>query len=238
MVKLAFARVWYGVCHNLFMVLPLEQSTMMKLLLLSDYLNVPEISSLLRTLTGKKKLTIGYISSAPDPTRAYYRRAREYYANLGAELTPYFDLESGFNEASLTEILAAEAIHLAGGNTYQFYYWIVRRNLRRRLLSYAHSGRLIIGVSAGAIILTPNLSYAQFCGDRNEIGLKELAGLGLVNFAFVPHVSKADKIVPAIVERARQDRTGVVIADDRDWIVVDGSQTKVHGAPLIITSSI
>ena len=200
----------------------------------SDRIHSPELRTQLISLTNKSKPTIGYISSAPDPGREFYHRSQEYYAQMGANLTPYFDLELGFDRSSLKTVFAADAIHLSGGNTYRFYYWILQRGLHPMLLDYANSGRVIAGFSAGAIILTPDISYSQLCGDRNDIGLENLGGLGLVDFCFVPHVDRGDEIVPAIIEKSWQDNSRIIVASDLDWIVVNGYEIKTYGDPMSI----
>ena len=141
----------------------------MKLILFSDRIYAPEIKTQLIDLIGKTQPTIGYISSCPDPSRQYYEQIKQYYALMEAKVTPYVDLESGFERDRIDRVFQADAIHLSGGNTYQFYYWIIERGLKQRLLDYANSGKVIIGVSAGAIIMTPDISYAEFCGDLRSI---------------------------------------------------------------------
>lgn len=100
----------------------------MKLVLLSDpnYLEIKDVKTQLINLIGKSKPTIGYISSCPDPSRKFYDERKKYYARFGASLTPYVDLESGFNSDYIELVFQADAIHLSGGNTYRFLYWIMR----------------------------------------------------------------------------------------------------------------
>lgn len=105
--------------------------------------------------------------------------------------------------------------------------------MRERLQRYAQVG-VIIGVSAGAIIMTPNISYSQLCGDENEIGLTDLKGLALVNFHFVPHAIKGETIAQDLLFKSQQDSSKVVVASDRDWMVIDGSKFKVYGEPRLV----
>ena len=209
----------------------------MKLLLFSDQNHSQlEVKTQLAKLTGKSKLTIGYISSCPDPSRQFYEKTKQYYARFEANLTPYLDLESGFDSNYLELIFQADAIHLSGGNTYQFFYWILQRGLRERLNEYAHLDKVIIGVSAGSIIMTPNISYSELCGDYNHIGLKTLNGLALVNFNFVPHAIAGDTITQNILYKSQLDNSRVVVASDRDWLVVDGSNIKAYGQPKLVVA--
>ena len=207
----------------------------MKLLLFSDQNHSQlEVRTQLVKLTGKSKPTIGYISSCPDPSRQFYEQTKQYYARFEAKLTPCLDLESGFDSNCLELVFQADAIHLSGGNTYQFFYWILRRGLRERLYEYARSDKVIIGVSAGSIIMTPDVSYAELCGDYNHVGLKTLNGLALVNFNFVPHAIAEDTITQNILHKSQQDNSRVVVASDNNWLVVDGSNIQVYGKPKLI----
>jgi len=56
--------------------------------------------------------------------------------------------------------------------------------MKDRLIEYARSGGTLIGVSAGAIIMSPNIESSALCGDTNLIGLSEMSGLSLFPFPF------------------------------------------------------
>ena len=51
------------------------------------------------------------------------------------------------------------------------------------------SGALYVGVSAGSIIAGPSIEIAGWgtSGDPNDVGLKDLAGLGFTNIAVAAH---------------------------------------------------
>ncbi|QDO83843.1 hypothetical protein FM037_12090 [Shewanella psychropiezotolerans] len=63
---------------------------------------------------GSSSKHIGYIASQPDPARDYYIPTQHMYSKLGDRLDCYLELESGFNEVSLKQLLACDAIHLSG----------------------------------------------------------------------------------------------------------------------------
>jgi dipeptidase E len=51
------------------------------------------------------------------------------------------------------------------------------------------SGKVYVGVSAGSIIITPNISIAEVePADPNNVGLTNLTGLNIVDFEVSPHV--------------------------------------------------
>ena len=205
----------------------------MKLILFSDQKQTKEVATELTNLIGLDKPTIGYISSCPDPSREFYSDKKLHYAQLGANITPYFDLEEEYNDNLAELVFKADAIHLSGGNTYRFVYWMARRNLQERLLKFAKSDKAIVGVSAGSIIMTPNISYSQFCGDSNDVKLKNLTGLGLVDFYFVPH-AVGNAVDRDILYKSRKENNKVIVASDDDWVVVDDSDLRVYGKPKLI----
>ena len=208
----------------------------MKLVLFSDYkyVNTQEVGTRLIELIGKNQPTVGYISSSPDSTKKFYHETKEYYSKFNTILSPYVDLEDGFNSDNIELIFQADAIHLSGGNTYRFLYWIVERNLCKRLIEYANSGGVLIGVSAGSIIMTPNISECVLCGDENYIGLRNTKGLGLVNFRYVPHAIKENILSKDIITKSKQDNSAILVSSDYDWIVIDGVKSEIYGEPKLI----
>lgn len=138
-------------------------------------------------LIGTPRPRIGYVASAPDPQREYYQRTREHYAQLGAVMDCYLDAEHVSNRAQVAKLLTCDAIHLSGGNTFTFIAWLKRSDLARQLSDYAHRGGVLIGVSAGAVIMTPSVLSAELCGDVRPQGFTDDTGLGLVDFHFWPH---------------------------------------------------
>jgi len=208
----------------------------MKLILFSDYkyVNLEEIGTRLVELIKKKQPTVGYISSCPDSTRNFYNQTKEYYSKFNVILSPYTDLEDAFNSDDIERIFHADAIHLSGGNTYRFLYWIVERGLYKRLIEYVNSGGVLIGVSAGSIIMTPDISECVLCGDENYIGLQNTKGLGLVNFHYVPHAIKGDMVNNNVITKSKQDNSAIVVCSDYDWIVIDGAKYEIYGEPKLI----
>ncbi|RTR39758.1 peptidase S51 [Shewanella canadensis] len=131
---------------------------------------------------------VAYIASQPDPERTYYRATQAIYRLLGVDLTLYLELESGFDAKVADAMFGFDAIHLSGGDTFRFLKWLKKRDLFTPLQTYLRDGGAVIGVSAGAMIMTPSIESARLCGDTNEVNLEDLSAMSLVPFQFVPHV--------------------------------------------------
>ncbi len=136
---------------------------------------------------------VAYIASEPDPERCYYRATQAIYRELGADLCHYVELETGFDENILAAMFGFDAIHLSGGDTFRFLKWLKKRDLLTPLQTYLRDGGALIGVSAGAMILTPSIESARLCGDTNDVSLQDLSAMSLVPFQFVPHVDRLIK---------------------------------------------
>ena len=164
-----------------------------KLVLYSDQ-EIPEndqVDKRLIALIGKPGATVGYLPSAPDPQRRYFHSKKSYYSRLDLRLTHYFDPETLNYEKDIAVLLSCDAIHLSGGNTFHFLKWLKALQMANALKSYVNAGGVLIGASAGSILMTPNIGTATLCGDTNNVALTDWSSLSLVNLAFWPHFSKA-----------------------------------------------
>jgi len=109
--------------------------------------------------------------------------------NTGAQDIDVFKLG---NEKFATEKEYA-VIFVCGGNTFDYLDRLRKTELDKFIIAFAKKDENIyIGVSAGSIIAGPDIEIAGWGseGDENNIGLKNLKGLGLTDFIIFPHYKK------------------------------------------------
>jgi len=204
---------------------------MKKLILYSD--QVPALRNTadkeLKKLFNKPCPTIGFIPSASDRERRYYNDRKAFYTQLGMDLSVYFELDITWEPDRLNQLLACDAIHLSGGNTYYFLYWLRKRNIIPVLTKYVATGGILIGVSAGSILMTPDITTSSICGDEMIKGETDFSGLGLVDFLFVPHYGAWDFNLDNLKRYAREKQRVVYAARDTGAIIVDGNTVKCIG---------
>jgi dipeptidase E len=198
---------------------------MAKLVFYSDQI-LPQgekIDQELLSMVGKPNPTFGFIPSACDGEYEYFHDRQAYYHRYGINLGVYFELDNRYYPEILPSLLACDAIHLSGGNTFHFLYWLQKRDLLPALRDYVEKGGILIGVSAGAILMTPDISSASLCGDAPTDPVMDLTGLRLVDFSFVPHADKINggfqvlrnfSIEHHLPVFACRDGDGIVIRDD------------------------
>ena len=163
---------------------------------------------------------IGYLPSSPDRERAWFRPIEAYYGRYGLSLH-FFGLEDEFDPSRMGDLFACHAIHLTGGNTFRFLYWLRVRGLMDDLCRYAAEGGVLVGISAGAILMTPDIGSSSLCGDAPYPGLESTVGLGLVDFAVVPHF---DGSAEADLAAYSKEFAGAV------YTIPDGGAVLVEGA--------
>ncbi len=204
---------------------------MKKLVLYSDQIPplTDEIDRELKNLFGKAEPRIGFIPSASDTERKYFNDRKAFYSRLGMNLAVYFDLGIEWNPRQREVLFDCDAIHLSGGNTYSFLVWLRRRNMIDFLVDYVEKGGVLIGVSAGSILMTPDISTSAVCGDEVPEGMIDFAGLGLVDFSFLPHFGDIAATLDDIKRYSQEKHTRVYVAKDSGGIVIDGDKVKIIG---------
>jgi dipeptidase E len=171
---------------------------------------------------------IGYVPAGPDPGRRWFAERERHYARYGISLQ-FFGLEGEFDGAMVGELLGLDAIHLSGGNTFRFLYWLRERGLISELQRYVAGGGVLIGMSAGAILMTRDIESAAVCGDAPYAGLTSHAGLGLVKFGVLPHFDGSAQQHAELARLAARFGGSVYGIPDGSGIVVDGSRVEWIG---------
>jgi dipeptidase E len=194
-----------------------------------------QVDRYLIQLLGTTKARIGYISSSSDPTRQYFTLKQQYYQQYDLDLALYVELDVAYKPDLLDSLFACDAIHLSGGNTYYFLYWLQQRGLMERLQHYGKYQGVLIGTSAGAIMMTSEITTARLCGDVLYAQLTTYRGLDLVNFAFVPHVQDRPEDYARMQAYADRHQRVLYGCHDEDGIVVAGETVTLVGNVVCIT---
>lgn len=171
---------------------------------------------------------IAYISSEPQGgDRPYYQSTVEDYSKISRDIIlEYFDLSENFLDKDLLKILNYGTVYLSGGNTYMFMASARKRNIYPILKKHLENGRLLIGASAGSIIMTPSISLAGF-EDENIPNLKDTAGFNFVDFEFHPHYRIEDK--DYLKEYMSGINNDLYVCKDGDGIFYSNGAIKLFG---------
>jgi len=205
----------------------------MAIILLSESQNNSNIE-LLNTIKDKLKgiEEIAYIPSASDPGLLNYNNyVKGFFESVGIKEMNYLGLEDGeYKSDTLDQLQKAKAIFLSGGNTFNFLYWLRKRNLLGPLKEFSKT-KIFIGVSAGSILLTPNIGISK---DGNEIlKLTELDSISAVDFYFRPHftntIEDIQHIKNFVKNHSKENIKPVYAVNDASGIIVDEGEINLYG---------
>lgn len=129
-----------------------------------------------------------------------------------------------------------DALHLSGGNTFYFLSTIRKRNFINMIRSYVMNNGILIGVSAGSILMTNSIELAGFgdYADQNFVGITDLSSLGLVNFEFLPHWNGSTDGTELLRKYSKMKDTIIYACRDNDGIIVNNDKVKLMGQIEII----
>lgn len=202
----------------------------MKLILHSDQslkLTGQRDQELLRQWTGKKAPTIGYIPAAPDPRRRYADEKAAYYDALGLGPLQVLDPEGDLSESDLAAFFKVDVIHLGSGLVAPFAARLQKSGLDQRLVDYA-SRKVLLGVSAGAMVMGKTFYSAQLCGEKHSD--TDWRGLGLVDFEVLPHWDEVFVSQDPIAAFASKRNITIHSLKDGDRVLVSGNKVRVERA--------
>lgn len=200
------------------------------LILLSDFTENDNVNLKLkmREIFLDKKHTISYIPSMSDRKLKYFEKAKRNLSKYGNFNFNYFDIDDFCNVDKIEKIFKSEIIYLSGGNTYYFLNNLKKRYLITRLRKYVENGGHIIGLSAGAILMSKDISSAKF-GDVDIVGLSDLSSLALVDFDFMPHWNQDSNYLGDLKEYSKNTGNTIYACNDGDGIIVIDNRVHFYG---------
>lgn len=122
-------------------------------------------------------------------------------------------------EKEARKILDADVLIITGGNTFTLMDHLRKSGLDKIIKEFVKKDNFVLaGWSAGAIILTPKMGVLKIEDyDENLVGLKDLTGLGLVNFEIFAHYGpKWEKVIS---EYEKTTENEVKKLTDEDYLV-------------------
>jgi dipeptidase E len=186
----------------------------------------------LADLPGHRARSLTYVPFSHENGEYYFRRIQKRYRRYGIKKFRYFPVDSDFLAKEMREALKSDVIYLAGGNTYYFLKHLRESGFLKKLNRFVARGGVLAGLSAGAIIMTPHIRLAGYPpheGDVNEVRLKNLRALKLVDFEFLPHYSASAKTHQAMLSYSRRSKTAILASPDGSGVIIDGDRIEFIG---------
>lgn len=178
-------------------------------------------------LINKKDPVITFIPSSSYESEIEFKEYVSQYSKFKISRFIHFPVDVPFDQILLREVLKSDVIHMAGGNTFYFLLSLRKAKLLPELKKFVMNGGILTGLSAGAIMMTENIElagYPEFDRDDNDVRLKNLSSLNLVDFLFFPHFRNSkryDDVFKAYSQKSKKiifacpDGAGIIVTDKK-----------------------
>lgn len=187
-----------------------------------------------------KKGSITYIpsdSTHPAAT-SFFEDFKRYYGHYGVRRFNCFCHDRHFRPVDMRRAFEADAIYLSGGNTFYFSHSLRRSKLDSKLRSFAIKGGALLGQSAGSILMTPVITTAAVgpIKDDNEVGLKDMTGLGLIDILFAPHYEERRNVTAALRRFSSASKARLLVAARDGGGIIKSEETLTFVGPVTLFS--
>lgn len=183
-------------------------------------------AELLKSLTGKKNPKIIYIPSATNARLKNFDEKKSYYEKIGFSDFVLFEPESSPVQQRSSVFETADLIHLSGGEVIPFAQRLRTTGCDQLIKDFLQRGGVVLGVSAGAMILGSSFKSSTLFKERGEF-----LGLGLFDFEIVPHLDEHFPRVDVIEQFASKNKIAIYAMNDGDIVVVHGKKRRTYGTP-------
>jgi dipeptidase E len=151
----------------------------------------PKIRSILADRLVGTKLMIVPTAAYGEGWKPDYESHYLPFEEIGCEVID-FDLVGKNPDQVGVALAGVSAVYVSGGNTFYLLDHMRRSGFYDRVRARISDGMIYIGSSAGSVVATPDIGYADALDDRSKASEANDVGLNLVNFAILPHMDHAD----------------------------------------------
>jgi dipeptidase E len=126
-------------------------------------------------------MSVSFIRTASGPCTdiGWLEAERAILVDTGFQVTDVHELHA--STRSIVE--RTEAVFLGGGNTFVLLDELRKSHFDELLISMHHAGKLLMGESAGAVVLGPTIQPIRFIYEpETDPELSDFAGLGWLPF--------------------------------------------------------
>ena len=183
-------------------------------------------------LIDKKNPSLTFIPSCSYGSNEYYCEIIEQYQVHGVKKFLKFNIDQAYSNTLKKVAFNSDIIYLGGGNTYYFLKYLRKTGLLKELKAYVRNGGVLVGLSAGAIMMTNNIETAGFPSfdrDDNDENLKNLTSLQLVDFAFFPHYKNSKRYDEELSQYSGSVDNPIYACPDGSGIIVNDNEVRFIG---------
>jgi dipeptidase E len=179
---------------NITLIRPVEGGVAVtKLLLTSCGFHTESIrSTFLNLVDGEVshlKASIITTASPKKENNRFAQKAKSDFKAMGIQNVDFIDLEFE-NPELLTQ---KDVIYISGGNPFNLLFHTIKSGAHDIIKKLAAQNVVIVGVSAGALLLGPNIKIVQFfTPEMNTLNMNDFTALDITDKLIFPHYDRED----------------------------------------------
>ncbi len=203
---------------------------MKKLFLVSSFKDVVNIfTDFEKDLSGK---TVTFIPTASKVEKVifYVNAGRKALEKIGLTVDE-LEISTATTDEISSKIKNNDFIYVTGGNTFYLLQELKRTGADKLIIDEVNSGKLYIGESAGAMVVSANVEYAKGMDSiKKAPDLESFDALGLVEFYAVPHYNNPPfkKAAQKIIDTYSSTLKLTPISNSQA-ILINNNEIKVEG---------
>jgi len=203
--------------------------TMTKLLLTSTGLANQNITNQFLQIIDKPVSQIKIIfvptASRSEEELKYVQKSKKELLDLGI-LEDNIKTMNLDGPVSFEEVEDFDVIYVCGGNTFYLLKKVKETGFDKVIFEFVKTGKLYFGVSAGSILVCPNIDIAS-TSDENDVNLTDLTGLNLTDVIVSPHYKDEEKTIIDDFKKKSQHEV-ILLTDEQALLVIDGEKKIVE----------
>jgi dipeptidase E len=193
--------------------------------------NIPALKHIKTKYPSFKNLC--YIPAEAEDSEYEIKSAKKHLSRfLGLKSFDSILLEFEKSFEVKAKIAKSQILFLGGGNTFNLYDNIKKHRLKKILKEHLKSGKLIVGLSAGGIVLGPSLMMACYPSkDADECSKlrSDFSALNLVDFEVCPHFKSSKNMIKELSVYSSLSKSVLYALKDGDFVAFGGDSIHFHG---------
>jgi dipeptidase E len=186
-----------------------------------------------RLLEGKNDPLVAFIPSDSEDAESDFRQFQRKFRTTQIRRFLLVPIDQRLTKKKIQALFSADAIYLGGGNTFYFLKTLREKKLLEKFRKYSQNGGVLMGLSAGSILMTPSITTAAVPSqdsDDNDVNLRNWRGMNLVPFEFSPHYYFSKSGDRELLEYSKTCQHPIYACKDGDGIVVKDGKIHFIGA--------
>lgn len=201
---------------------------MKNLFLVSSFEEVStELQSLDRDLVGKKVTFIPTASNVEEVT-FYVESGQKALEEMGL-IVDRLDVSTAKPEEIQKKLRENDCIYVTGGNTFFLLQELKKSGADQVIIEEIQKGKIYIGESAGAIVLSKRVEYVKTMDDPEQApSLNSFSGLNMVDFYPLPHYKDIPfSEVTMDIEKQYKEQLNFCFINNLEGLIVEGNHTRI-----------